>query len=47
MGFDKKRTRRIVLRVLIIILILLVAVAYLRYLNLKKKFISAASERAT
>ena len=47
MGFDKKRTRRIVFRVLIIILILLVAVAYLRYLNLKKKFISAASERAT
>ena len=47
MGFDKKRTRRIVFRILIIILILLVAVAYLRYLNLKKKFISAASERAT
>ena len=47
MGFDKKKTRRIVFRVLIIILILLVAVAYLRYLNLKKKFISAASERAT
>ena len=47
MGLDKKRTRRIVFWVLVIILILLLVVAYLRYLDLKKKFISTASERAT
>lgn len=47
MGVDKKRTRKIVFRVLVGILILLLVAAYLRYLDLKKKFISTVSERAT
>ncbi len=47
MGVDKKRTRRIVYRILVVILILFFVAAYLRYLDLKKKFISAVSERAT
>lgn len=43
MGFDKKRTRRIVFRALLAVLILLLIAASLRYLDLKKKFISVAS----
>jgi hypothetical protein len=47
MGIDRKKTRNILFRVLAAFLILLLIVAYLRYLDLKRKFISAASERAT
>ncbi len=47
MGIDKKKARKIFFRALVAFLILLLVVAYLRYLDLKKKFISTASERAT